>query len=320
MASANGRGPDRATGLWAITSYFNPLSYKSRLTNYRLFRERLGVPLITVELAYGSDFELGPGDADLLIQLRGGDVLWQKERLLNIALDRLPEECTKVAFLDCDILFGDTDWPARTSQLLDRVAIAQLYSDVHYLSAGAMPWARDVGFADPRRISIVSAVASGLAAEACLDAGNGPSVGNYSTGLAWAARRELLRQHRFYDAFIIGGADRAMIAAIYGCFEHLVRRQRLNERELAHFVAWAEPFRNTVDGAVGFIEGEVFHLWHGALKQRRWYRRYEAMPRFLFDPFNDIALSENSLWRWSSHKPDLHGYLQDFFAERREDG
>ena len=45
-------------GLWAITSYFNPVSYRSRRENYRLFRERLPVPIVTVELAYGADFEL----------------------------------------------------------------------------------------------------------------------------------------------------------------------------------------------------------------------------------------------------------------------
>ena len=70
-------GPD-AGGLWAITSYFNPIGYRRRPANYRLFRERLNVPLVTVELAYGPDFELTQSDADILVQLRGEDVLWQK--------------------------------------------------------------------------------------------------------------------------------------------------------------------------------------------------------------------------------------------------
>jgi hypothetical protein len=80
--------PARASveSLWAITSYFNPMSYQRRRANYRLFRERLNVPLVTVELAYGRDFELSDGDADILVQLRARDILWQKERLLNLAL------------------------------------------------------------------------------------------------------------------------------------------------------------------------------------------------------------------------------------------
>ena len=313
---AAGQASHWAGDLWAITSFFNPLSYRSRLSNYRIFRERLGVPLLAVELAYGPDFELGDGDADILIQLRGSDVLWQKDRLLNIALDALPAHCTKVAWLDCDVLFGEDDWPERTSLMLDRVLVAQMFSHAFYLPRDAKPGAR----AEVLRTSLPYAIAGGLDAEACLEQANGPSVGRYSSGIAWAARRELLQEHRFYDACIIGGGDRAMVAALYGCFEHLIRRQRLNERQFAHFLAWAEPFYDAVRGAIGFVEGELFHLWHGALENRRWYRRYGPMPRFLFDPIEDIALTENRLWRWNSHKPELHAYVHDHFVERREDG
>src|SRR5438045_2016831 len=93
--------PDR-TGkdLWAITCYFNPAGYRRRLANYRIFRERLTIPLLAIELAYGSNFELNEKDADILIQLRGRDVMWQKERLLNVALQSVPPTCHKIAWLD----------------------------------------------------------------------------------------------------------------------------------------------------------------------------------------------------------------------------
>ena len=65
--------------LWAVTSYYNPVPYRRRLDNYRIFRERLALPLLTVELAYRAP-ELAPGDADILVQIPGRDVMWQKER------------------------------------------------------------------------------------------------------------------------------------------------------------------------------------------------------------------------------------------------
>src|SRR5215204_4074910 len=112
--------------LWAITSYFNPMRYGRRLANYRLFREHLPLPLIPVELSFGAnDFELREGEADVLIQLRGQDVLWQKERLLNVALGELPSGCTKVVWLDCDVVFGEDifgeggGWAEEVSGLLD---------------------------------------------------------------------------------------------------------------------------------------------------------------------------------------------------------
>jgi hypothetical protein len=51
LHSARGAG-----GLWAITSYFNPMGYRRRLANDRVFRENLNVPLVTIELAYGPEF------------------------------------------------------------------------------------------------------------------------------------------------------------------------------------------------------------------------------------------------------------------------
>src|SRR5512143_3579916 len=98
----------RSEALWAITSYFNPAGYARRLANYRRFRERLAVPLVTVELSFNGRFELGRRDADVLVQLHGTSVMWQKERLLNIAVKKVPRACNKIAWLDCDIVF-ETD-------------------------------------------------------------------------------------------------------------------------------------------------------------------------------------------------------------------
>ena len=76
--------------IWAITSFFNPVRYQRRLLNYRVFRSRLGIPLVAVELSFDGQFELTKCDADILIQVSGGAVHWQKERLLNIALESVP--------------------------------------------------------------------------------------------------------------------------------------------------------------------------------------------------------------------------------------
>jgi hypothetical protein len=55
-------------GMWAITSYFNPIGYRRRLENYRSFREHLNIPLLTVELGYGPEFELDESHAEILIR------------------------------------------------------------------------------------------------------------------------------------------------------------------------------------------------------------------------------------------------------------
>ncbi|HLX29681.1 MAG TPA: hypothetical protein VKV24_14460 [Casimicrobiaceae bacterium] len=58
------------------------------------FRRRLGVPLVAAELGYRDALDRPDDAADVLIRLRGGDTLWQKERLLNVALRELPADCS----------------------------------------------------------------------------------------------------------------------------------------------------------------------------------------------------------------------------------
>ena len=61
-----------------------------------------GLQLLCVELVFGdattSPFQLNASDCEILIQRRtgAGNTLWQKERLLNIALENLPNSVDKV--------------------------------------------------------------------------------------------------------------------------------------------------------------------------------------------------------------------------------
>src|SRR5215208_1723669 len=154
-----------AQPLWAITSYFNPMRYGRRLANYRTFREHLAVPLLTVELSYAAEeFDLREGEADILIQLSGRDVLWQKERLLNVGLEALPSECTKVVWLDCDVIFGADDWSREVSGLLDEFPLVQAFSRVHYLPRDLGPGELSPADAEFSRSSTASLVASGRVA------------------------------------------------------------------------------------------------------------------------------------------------------------
>src|SRR5687767_13303236 len=118
-------------GLWAITSYFNPLKYRRRRENYRVFRDNLAVPLVTVELSFNGKFQLGYDDAEILIQLHGGDVMWQKERMLNIALQSVPTDCESIAWVDCDVVFDSPEWAERARRALDRYALIHLYREIY---------------------------------------------------------------------------------------------------------------------------------------------------------------------------------------------
>jgi hypothetical protein len=196
-----------AQNLWAITSYFNPKCYRRRLANFRIFRAHLNVPLVAVELAYDSDFELQVQDADILIRLRGGAVLWQKERLLNLALQSLPKHCRKVAWLDSDILFETGDWSEQANRLLERFTMVQLFTRVFYLSPNWTPLGPqgDVEFTRP---SAAISIASGMSAAACLAHSANGRKGTSAPGLAWAARRGLVDAGEVCAPVVDGAKER----------------------------------------------------------------------------------------------------------------
>jgi hypothetical protein len=311
--------PDRRSELWAITCYFNPMGWQRRRACYGVFREHLDVPLVAVELAYGTDFELDASDAEVLVQLRGRDVLVQKERLLNLALRALPAHCRKVVWVDCDIVFEAAGWADHVNGLLDRFTSVQPFSRVHYLPRDCPP-GRLLAPALLTQASVASVVAAGVPARVPFDQPIGPAPGTNNKGLVWAARRALLEEHGFYDACIVGNGDRAMAGAYFGCFDEVARSMRMNDRQRQHYLTWAEPVFETVRAEVGFVNSDIFHLWHGDMATRRWGERHAGLTPFRFDPFEDVAIDENGCWRWNSNKVEMHAYVREYFASRNEDG
>jgi hypothetical protein len=305
--------------LWAIACYFNPMGWQRRLDNFRRFRRALTVPLLAVELSYRGEYELQSDDATRLLRLRGHDVMWHKERLLNLAVAALPEGCRVVAWLDGDVLFRDDDWPHAALKALERVSLVQLFRRARYTGPGFLLTG------DPSivwdRPGLGAGIDAGLTPLECL-LHPSPEVRpkTYATGLAWAARRDLLLRHGFYEASIVGGGDRAFVCAGLGCFDYVIRSHHLNPRQTDHYHAWARPFHASVRGMVGAIDGEILHLWHGDRSDRGYGARHDGLARFDFDPRTDIAPEPGGVYRWASPKPDLHAFVAHYFASRREDG
>lgn len=140
--------------------------------------------------------------------------------------------------------------------------------------------------------------------------------GGRNIGLAWVARGELLRKHGLYDAFILGGGDRVTAFAALGRFDEMRSLYHLNEARFDHYVRWARPFFADTQSHVGYIAGSVLHLWHGSIESRKYFQRVVDFAQFDFDPMKDIVMSDSGVWQWSSDKPEMHQYFEDYFVSR----
>lgn len=307
-------------GLWAITSYFNPAGFRRRHANYQIFRERLGVPLVTVEWSREAHFELQQGDADILIQISGGDVLWQKERLLNVALAAVPAACDKIAWLDCDIVFGDAQWPLAAARQLEDLSIVQLFESLVEVPERGAPGDVDAGMPPISGASAVAKLLQCTATARDIRPATNCQFRQFLPGLAWAARRDVLQHHGFYDACVVGSGDRAMLYAAFGRFDDTAQTIKLNDQRMKHYLQWGDGFYNEVRDRVGYLPGTLYHLWHGKISDRRYRERHDQFSLLDFDPYTDVALDAGGSWRWNSDKPDMHEYVRSYFSTRHEDG
>lgn len=310
--------------LWAITSYFNPAGFRRRLENYRRFRSHLSVPLATAEISYTGEFVLQDSDADLLLRFRSDHVMWQKERLLNVLVEHLPETCDCVAWIDCDVIFESEGWASLATEALERHALVHLYDHRVNLPsevvieddfrADAVP---DVSAPTPSAIYLM------LKGEATGDDFRNADVpvrARSTVGLAWASSRSVLEDHGLYDACVVGGADRAILGAALGLYDIGVLALKMRGPMEDHYRAWAHGFFGAVQGRVGHIPGRAFHLWHGDLPDRQYSSRLDVLNDHGFDPYSDISLDRQGLWQWSSEKPRLHRDIRAYFESRNEDG
>ncbi len=347
------------TDLWVVTTYYNPAGYHTRRANYDRFAQPLheaGIPLVTVECAFGAEpFSLAP--APQLIQVRGRDCMWMKERLINLAIASLPPQATKVAWIDADVLFTNPAWAQQAAALLDRWPLVQLFESISSLKRGqtAPTDGGDPGFA----------YRQGQRRPLSLRTAPGRTYHRFGAyGFGWAARRALLQQCGLYDRAILGGGDQLVARASSGelAFPGVLNTVGVEQRQwparvekLLHWLAdrrrpqwwidwqmaamkrrwqnaapqerfrdnyqrWATHWYDQVRGQIGVVPGQILHLWHGELANRRYSARNTILARHQFTPALDLRLNADSVWEWASDKPMLQREILEYFQARQEDG
>lgn len=306
-----------AKDFWIVTAYFNPCRYATKKFNFDMFAARLkltGAPLLVIELVLdGGNFEVS--DSHDLIRLRGNGVMWQKERLLNIAIASLPTSCTKVAWVDCDLLFEDKEWLQKTSEALDRFRVVQPFSSCVRLPQGRMECQGG------EEEAITESFAAAFERDRSL-ARDATYKFHGHSGFCWAARRDLLQTCGLYDACLTGSGDHLMAHAFAGALDSRCIPAMIGSghKYADHFARWAAEVDRICRSSLGCVPGRVLHLWHGALTDRRYYWRNQEFKGFAFDPDRHIRRDRSGLWEWADASAEMRRWASELFLSRNEDG
>jgi hypothetical protein len=301
--------------LWILSSYFNSEKYKTKRDNYEIFIERMkrsNLNYLIVECAFRNEpFEL-PASKNVM-QIRAKDVMWQKERLLNHAVKSLPSGCTKVAWVDCDILFENPNWAVETSLALDEYKIVQPFDFAVRLPKearhfdGIGDWYSGFGYIYKNYPNILT---------------TGDFASHGHTGFAWAAQRSVIEKYGLYDVCIGGTGDHVMAHAFCGdwdtgCIKRIIG---LNNNFYDHYLDWCKSIYKEIRGKVSYTPGIVLHLWHGDIQNRKYAEREKNLELLKYNPYRDLKKTKEGPWEWSTKNKELKKFTHSYFSHRREDG
>jgi hypothetical protein len=307
--------PSIPGNIWGMTTFFNPQRYKNRLDNYRIFRgssKGQGLKLVAVELAFGdTPFELASDDADILVQVRSDSVMWQKERLLNIALGHLPEDCNRIVWLDADLIFKNEYWLAETAALLEDYAAVQPFQYAIRLPRGMN--GAGIGELEGRMGDGERIMSLAYELET--------NTGKYAhPGYAWAAQRMIFENVGFYDRMILGSGDVIMSQALSAKSVYSSIKKLVGAAMWADIREWQSEIERRTNGRIACCNGHVLHLHHGSEENRLHDWRLRKLKKYGFSPREDIRLNEYGCFEWATVKAGLHRWTERYFWRRNEQG
>lgn len=310
------RESERDQNLYIVSVIFNPHGFKSRINLYWEFEdyiEKCGLKLMTVEIAFKErPFEVTSSKNPWNLQLRTDDVLWHKERGLNLGMQKviqLVPDCQYFGFIDADVRFGNPYWFSEAVKALHHYCVIQLFSQAIHLS----PQYEELWNCKSRFYHFVNKGYSQTPAKKL------EYVANGHPGLAWAFRRDTLEKlGGLLDFAVTGSGDTHMANALMGdvVFNAKPGMSRGFERSLKR---WQEKADKHVGKNIGYINGFCCHYWHGRSEARGYDKRWDITCFHQFDPHEDIYLAPNGLFKFTGNKPDLENDLRLSTSARNED-
>lgn len=317
--------------LYIITPVFNPQRYRSRWKLYLDFEKKIlqsgEAHLVTIECAFGNRaFALTQKDTNhTLIQVRTKDEIWIKENLLNLAIQRIPQDAKYLAWIDGDVDFARPDIIGETIQKLQHYSVVQMFSTAHDLDSNYDVIKTHKGFFWSYLNSADGSVPpnQGRIKMPTDSYGTNPfgsGISYWHPGFATAWRREAFDAvGGFIDWGILGGGDTFMAYALIGVLDQRTMPNSLGEVGVKWLREWQERAEKYIKRNVGFVSGTLYHHWHGPRKSRGYFDRGTILTNAKFTPEIDIKRDWQGLWQLNPENTSLRDGARKYFSMRNED-
>lgn len=290
---------------------FNPTSSVRIVQNWLLVWNKLvaaGIPTFGAELVFPWQ-RPSLADSFKTLTVHSDSIMFHKEKLLARLERDLPTTYTKICCIDCDIVFGRSDWYDAVSAALDEKPVVQPFSTCHWMG----PDLRVPVMTNPSGVADLDTIRETHAAT------NTDRLTGHP-GFAMAMRRDLGLQ---FTCAVVGGGDAVMFRSVNGLAGEFVHKKmrRIVESALQEYV---ERVQGAGLGDMGLVMGDIWHLWHGPLQTRQYYDRYEkfveALPAGVKDIRDVLVENEDGVWSWRADvKTKLNTMMMRYFSGRDDD-
>jgi len=301
--------------------YSNPCRWASRTRLFNDFRRHMAnlpnVRLYVGELAYGDrPFEVTSASHPDDLQLRTREVLWHKECLLNLVVNRFDQGWEYGACSDGDFTYTRHDVAIETIHQLQRYDWVQMFSAYTDLSREHRPMRLSKSFA--------TRYVSGELDGRILKGSSYDSKGGVgATGGAWAFRRESFDAcGGLLDTCILGSGDWHMafgLAGVPDVHPNVAEMTKCGERYAESIRTWQSRAARAVRQNIGVVDCHAIHHFHGSKHHRGYGERWKILRDNDFNPHTDIHRDSHGVWQLNREKTKLRDEIRRYFDSRSED-
>jgi hypothetical protein len=328
------RVPADLDRFWVITVLSNPIRYKRRYELYWKFAEmckHAGVNLITVEQAFGDrQFMVTETGNPLHLQLRSFDECWHKENLINLGVKHAetiaPGRVREIAWVDADCRPARSyrDWFEETWHQLQHYQFVQMWENLIDLDYSFNP----IGCAQPSFMANYIKYGSPTPEKFReLEKENEKEYGTSTIfgrpGLAWAANVSTGWNPvgGLPDFCILGAGDWYAARALIGALK-TTEADYINGPYYQKLLQWQERAVRWIKKDVGYVQGLVFHDFHGHKKFRFYGSRGKILANNKYNPDIDIKYDSHGqlqLETWDERQMKLRDDIRAYYRSRNED-
>ncbi len=247
------------------------------------------------------------------------DLLWHKESLLNKVISELPKKYKYVFWIDADVIFTNNNWFVEGVEALGSGCnIIQPFEYCIHLDKDKTPTLlnfnlrleKELALSKQRHPKIWKSFCANHSINGYLASGDENYDMHGHVGFAWGARREVLDTMPLYDRALIGGADHIIAHAAAGHMKHKCIQKSFTDN-MDEVNEWSQKFYKLINGKIGYVKGDLFHIWHGDIEKRQYLKRVQE-----FTPKTKEIVEKDENGLYVHNDTEAKEYMENYFSHR----